>query len=278
MPCISNVLYVHDEEVVSDVLWTFSYITDGERPALEAVLDCISVPEVVKFMEHKNPSIKVPAFRLVGNICTGTEADVDKVINHGGLTILKRLINCVQPEKEVLKEACWILSNIAAGPVRHIKILLDVGLIRLLSLVTRTSSDYYVRLRLFKGQVKREAVWAIANAFTEATSELAYEMVREGALLALVAMLDMQEVALLEVLLTALRKVLGHGESSHGLNDLAANFDSLGGLQKLMKLQHHPNDGIYKQSVALMSAHYTLEEDPDPQAESSVGESPSAQC
>ncbi len=55
----------------------------------------------------------VPALRTIGNFATGSDYCVDKIINLG---VIPKIIELCEHSKATLrKEACWMMSNVAAG-------------------------------------------------------------------------------------------------------------------------------------------------------------------
>ncbi len=76
----------------------------------------------------------------MGNLCTGSNKQVALAIKQGGLTLLQKILKSSE-DPPVVREACWVLSNIAAGPTSHVQQLLDLGVIILLEELIRTSMD-----------------------------------------------------------------------------------------------------------------------------------------
>ncbi|CAN0508270.1 unnamed protein product, partial [Laminaria digitata] len=80
-----------------------------------------------------------PALRTIGNIvCAEDDKDYTQhIIDAGAVPYLQQLI--AHSNREIQKEACWTLSNIAAGTVEQIQTVLDSG--ALPSLVELASSQ-----------------------------------------------------------------------------------------------------------------------------------------
>lgn len=119
-----------DEEVLSDCLWALSYISDGEKDHLNAIMSQLRLDRVIELMNYSNYTIKVPALRIIGNILTGPPNMVDLVLEKDGLKNLVSLLYC--KHVSVQKEACWALSNITAGPPRHLEHFLSANAVPIL--------------------------------------------------------------------------------------------------------------------------------------------------
>jgi importin subunit alpha-6/7 len=57
--------------------------------------------------------ILVPCLRIVGNVSTGNAVQTQELIKYNAINKLEALLN--HNKKVVRREACWVLSNIAAG-------------------------------------------------------------------------------------------------------------------------------------------------------------------
>ena len=108
--------------------------------------------------------------------------------------------------------------------------------------------------------MRREATWAICNACTEGNEEQLHLLIEEGVLFALVEMLASSDVQLLELVLDALVPILAVDAARQSATGYCTMLETLGGLQLLEKLQLHSNPTIYQKVVALLKAHYELEE------------------
>lgn len=64
-------------------------------------------------LESNVNQIIVPALRTLGNIVSGDDNQTQAVINANALPALTALL--ANSKKNIRKETCWMLSNIAAG-------------------------------------------------------------------------------------------------------------------------------------------------------------------
>lgn len=76
LPMLSELLEYKDTQVLADVCWALSYVTDDDNHKIQAVIDEGAVPRLITLLSGDQPSIIVPALRTVGNIVTGTDAQV----------------------------------------------------------------------------------------------------------------------------------------------------------------------------------------------------------
>jgi importin subunit alpha-2 len=80
--------------------------------------------------------------RAVGNIVTGDDLQTQIILNCNALTALYQLLNS---EKDtIVKEACWTISNIAAGNMQQIQAIIDAQIFPLLIKILG-SAEYKTR-------------------------------------------------------------------------------------------------------------------------------------
>ena len=60
----------------------------------------------------------VPSLRTLGNIVSGDDNQTQHVLDANVLPVLLPLL--VHTKKNIRKEACWMLSNVAAGNIMQI--------------------------------------------------------------------------------------------------------------------------------------------------------------
>lgn len=206
---------------------------------------------IVKNVRSQNKNICVPAVKLIGNICTGPDEYVDKVISNEALKAFLTLLNSAEIDPRILKETCWALSNITAGPSKHIQSVIDSGLIETLSQLAISNQSF---------MVSREATWALCNAVTNANSYQMWIMIEKCALLALVARLDCTDLELTRLILSSIGRVLKSGENADNKNSIAVHFESIGGLKKLSSMQYNPNIEIYDMVTKIMKRYFEVSE------------------
>ena len=114
---------------------------------------------------HTDAKVKHPAIRVLGNIVTGCDEQTDLVLNLGLLSRIIPLVNTdsairtlTRSREQVRREACWMLSNIAAGTDNQISKMVDCGVFtKLIELLKR--EDISVPF-----ETKKEIAWVFGNA------------------------------------------------------------------------------------------------------------------
>jgi len=251
LPVLSSLLHHEDEKVLSDVCWSFSYISDDTGPNNERIAGLIrsgAVPKLTFLLGHKSDNVKHPALRTIGNIVCGDDLQTQVVINNAALPRL--LVLLTNKMKVIRKEACWTISNISAGSAVQIQSVMDNLLFQpVISLLHRGEFD-----------VKKEAAWAIANATSGGSPEQIKCLVELGCITPLCELLNSNNTKLVLVVLEALENILelGHKEKSltHGKNVFAFKVEECGGLDSLEELQSRESfqneDEIYKKLVSIV--------------------------
>ena len=73
LPALGRILLQHDqEEIITDILWAFSYVSDGSDQRMHYITDTGILPRIVALLRHPNIAISVACLRTLGNILTGT--------------------------------------------------------------------------------------------------------------------------------------------------------------------------------------------------------------
>lgn len=118
-------LFVDDPDVMSDCLWALNYIADTEdEDLIESLASSEILPRVISSIGDKEHKVFVPALRCLGNILTTDDQQiVEKAIFWGALKQMSTLL--YSSNSGLIKECCWALSNICAGPPEHISLLVN---------------------------------------------------------------------------------------------------------------------------------------------------------
>ena len=74
LPALGKILLEHDsEEIITDILWAFSYVSDGNEQKMSYITSTGILPRLVEMLRHPNIAISVACLRTLGNILTGTD-------------------------------------------------------------------------------------------------------------------------------------------------------------------------------------------------------------
>ena len=214
LPVLRRLLRMADSEVLSYTCWTLSHLCDGPSSHIAEVVTTKDpnapkgglVPRLVELLLHPSWRVTKPALRTIGNIvcaeCSddnnhGATTDYTEVILEcGAVPRLKELVT--HNNREIQKEACWTLSNIAAGTVDQIQAVIDSGAIPpLVKLVRDKKTDQ---------EVRSEACWVVLNATSCGSDSQIEILVDEGCVAVLGVLLS--EASMVMMALEGLERVL----------------------------------------------------------------------
>lgn len=157
VPTLIKILINNDkEEMITDICWALSYLSDGAKDRIEDLLNKDLLTKLIKLLTHENVAIVIPCLRTIGNIVTGDDSQTQVAVDCGLVHALNQIM--VHHKKTVRKEACWVLSNITAGTPQQIQICIDTGVIEKLVQILKNDDN----------AVKNEAVWALSNCTASA--------------------------------------------------------------------------------------------------------------
>ncbi|CAK9040593.1 Importin subunit alpha-1 (IMPa-1) (Karyopherin subunit alpha-1) (KAP-alpha-1) [Durusdinium trenchii] len=246
-----HVLQVEDTEVLSHACWALSHLCDGASPHIQAVVEADVCPRLVALLHSKSWRVVKPALRTVGNIvCAEDEQDyTQQIIECGAVPCLRELIT--HSVREIQKEACWTLSNIAAGTVPQIQCVLDSGsiptLVKLASKDSNTDPD-----------VKIEACWVLLNATSCGSDSQIEALVAEGCVSVLCSLLNDNSMVMMA--LEGLEKILqvGQGIGERGPEPLTNPHASLLDTEKIEALQSHRTSAIAKRATRMWDNFFVI--------------------
>jgi HEAT repeat protein len=253
LPCLSQLLYNPDSEVLTDACWALSYLSDGSNDKIQAVIESGVSRRLVELLHHPLPSVQTPALRTVGHIVTGDDLQTQTIINNGALPCLLSLLN--HQKKGIRKEACWTISNITAGNKEQIQWVIEANLIPpLVDLLSRAEFD-----------IRKEAAWAVSNATSGGTEEQILYLVQQGCIPPLCELLSANDSKIVTVALEGLENILKVGASQQqkngGDNQMCGHIAVAGGVDQIDNLQQHPAQSIYQKAVKILETYFGAEDD-----------------
>ncbi|KAL7748466.1 hypothetical protein RI367_006161 [Sorochytrium milnesiophthora] len=159
---LTRVTFVEDYETLVDACWAITRIMHGEPQHVQGLI----TPELCKrLLDLAQPpaksteacvALQSPALRAITNIVSGTESNTQQLLDCGGATILKELLE--SPYSVIRREALLALSNIAAGTLDQVKHLLNQGIGALW--IAMLKPDAYG----IDNRQRREVMWSLSNA------------------------------------------------------------------------------------------------------------------
>lgn len=235
-----------DTEILSHVCWAFSHLCDGPSTHIQAVVDSDVCFRLVELLSHSSWRVTKPALRAIGNIvCAEDDHDYTQhIIECGAVPSLRRLI--AHSNREIQKEACWTLSNIAAGTVDQIQCVLDSGCIP--SLMGLASSD------TTDAEVKSEACWVVLNATSCGSDSQIEYLVNEGCIQILGNLLE--ETSMVMMALEGLERILQVGELEAKRTDAPNPYASLMASANIETLVSHKSATVAKRASRIWQQHF----------------------
>lgn len=246
IPAIANVLRGNNEDARVDALWALSYISDGGEEHIDAVLQSNVAPLLVELLGEDSKML-TPALRTVGNIVTGSDKQTQAMIDENLLHKMRFLLN--HERRGIKKEACWVLSNIAAGTEQQIgSVLGKYGCMARVAEMAEHAT----------WEVRKEAIWVVSNVATGGNKFHVQSVVECGAIDAMCSVLDINDTKMLLVALDALDSILRVGQELG--KDYCSFVDECDGLEKLELLQEHQSDAVYKKAVHIIETYFGCED------------------
>ena len=157
------------------------------------------------------------------------------------------LLNNVK--RSIRKEACWLLSNVAAGNASQIKALMSKDAV-LRQVIEAAKQDEW--------DVRKEAAWVIANVCTGGDSSAVAKLVNLGALEALVSLMEVNDTNVVCTVLDATHAILNKAEAGSQYDVLLDSFD---GVEKIENLQNHRSNDVYDKAIKIIEDFFSGDEE-----------------
>ncbi|CCI43787.1 unnamed protein product [Albugo candida] len=246
LPYLAKMLASTDTEILSHICWAFSHLCDGPSAHIQAVVDSDVCFRLVELLSHSSWRVTKPALRAIGNIvCAEDDHDYTQhIIECGAVPSLRRLI--AHSNREIQKEACWTLSNIAAGTVDQIQCVLDSGCIpSLMNLASAEATD---------AEVKSEACWVVLNATSCGSDSQIEYLVNEGCIQILGNLLE--ETSMVMMALEGLERILQVGELEAKRTDAPNPYAGLMASANIETLVTHKSATVAKRASRIWQQHF----------------------
>lgn len=250
LPVLGQLVTSNVDQTTTDAAWALSYVSDGDDARIQHVVDLGVVPTLVQMLDcSKAITTVVPALRTLGNIVSGNDLQTGEVVKSGVLQMLAPLLD--HSKKNIRKEACWMLSNIAAGNEDQIDQLFQTP--NLINMVLENLGSQAV------WEVRKEACWVISNIASAGKRKHVVALVELGAIKPLCELLNVGDSKILLVTMEALEAVLKLNADDH--SKYSELIDEAGGLDLIEGLQEHENEEVYQRAVRIIETYFGLDED-----------------
>jgi importin subunit alpha-6/7 len=271
LPVLRRLLRMSDAEVLSYTCWTLSHLCDGPSSHISAVVTSRDpkaprgglVPRLVELLGHSSWRVTKPALRTIGNIVCAECSDdgnqsasaptdyTEVILDCCAVPKLKELVT--HSNREIQKEACWTLSNIAAGTVDQIQAVIDSGAIPpLVKLVSNKGTDQ---------EVRSEACWVVLNATSCGSDSQIEVLVDEGCVSVLGVLLS--EASMVMMALEGLERVLQVEEAREMTRRESADCDEDESTPTLVSasliekaLDKHNSSAVTKRAGRIWKQHF----------------------
>jgi len=206
----------------------------------------------VALMAHADEKVATPAQRIIGSLTSGSERHTQAAIDGGALPALVPLLR--SGRKAVRREACWAVSNVAAGTHAQIGALL----------ATRGMLDAVIEtMRGAEWHVRKEAAWVICNAAAAGTPAHVCSLVAGGVTEPLCDILASDDERMLTVVLDAIAAILAvearfkaDSNPAAAMCRFAEQFEEHGLIPRLEELQSHASTDVYNKAYAILTSYY----------------------
>ena len=239
-----------DQDTTTDAVWALSYVSDGDDARVQHVVDLGITKHLVHMLTNQATTVVVPALRTLGNIVSGNDLHTREVVKADVLPVLVPLLS--HSRKNIRKETCWMLSNIAAGGEEELDQLFNTPQIISLTLQQMGAATEW--------EVRKEASWVISNIASAGKLKHITCLVELGAIRPLCDLLNVGDSKILIVTMEALEAILKTNDGSM-VERCTELVEEAGGLDLLENLQEHEYEEVYQKAVSIIEKYFGGEDD-----------------
>lgn len=253
LPTLSRLLFNPDNDVLADVCWALSYLSDGPNEKIQVVMESGVVKRLVELLSYNSPGVVSAALRAVGNIVTGDDSQTQLVLENDVMVPLYRLLS--SSKEAIVKEVCWTVSNITAGNREQIQVVIESNIFPLLTSI----------MALSEFKTRKEAAWAITNAASGGSLDQIRYFVKVGCIQALCELLMIMDAKIVQLAMNGLEHILKAGqieaEMNGSTNVYSVLVEDCRGLDKIEYLQSHENQEIYEKAFYIIGRFFGEDDD-----------------
>ncbi|KAL3908812.1 MAG: hypothetical protein SGARI_002895, partial [Bacillariaceae sp.] len=236
------------EDVIKNMLWTFSYLSDGDQQEIEMVMSSGVTASLTKLC--KNPQFHcLPLIKTFANFASGSNSQKQAVLDSGIMDYMGGFLGA--SSRHIRKEAHHFLSKIAQGDPRQAACIAHNSVIMKYIVAAANNEAMLIR---------KEALWTLIHVCTGLRPRIV-QLINDGGLPPLVDILKLDsEPDLVLGALDAITAILKDGVSrpGEGYVQLLENCD---GVLAIEALQDHESNEIYEKALNIVKEFLGGEEE-----------------
>lgn len=234
IPFLCLALRKNAVDIFPEVLWALAHVSHMK---VELVQEKEIVDAVVKFAKIDVVMFQQPALRVIGNLISGNESQINLLVSSG---VTKSLTYCLESRSKIIRqESMWALSNLCT--TKHLSSLISKGILKRIIDLSITDTE----------DVQTEAVWSLFNSVFTSDPVQIQSLVDLGLLSALCYLLNLSSNRCKMLLLKSIEKVLKSGQDLP-VNPYVSILESNGGLDTIEHLLQSKNEKIVSKCEKLL--------------------------
>jgi importin subunit alpha-1 len=189
---------------------------------------------------------------VIGGLTSSTNYHTMMVVNSGFLRMLCIVLSF--KEESLVKEACWVLSNIAIGEDDQVRaVLSEPGLFDKVMSLVHSSND----------EISKEAIWILCNMCLSKNYDNIKYLIEQGDLLqifkeTLNLNADSRKITLVFEAIIQLISFFDSYRDERNVNPFVATLIEKGIAEKIEEMQYHKSDVIYAKALNILEQHFDL--------------------
>ncbi|KYM97418.1 Importin subunit alpha-2, partial [Cyphomyrmex costatus] len=231
------------ENVTSDTCRILSYVSDGDKNNVRAIMETGILPKLLKCLASSKKSIFIPALLIVRNIVEfGDDAHKDAIIAAGGLSGLRIVLsNCFVDEEDIERESFWIIGTLA-GNTDQIQSVIDAGLLP--TLMNSIAGENKI--------IQMRSQWVLMDILSRARGRFLKKLLNAGVLTVICNnfMKVKDDDTIMVHYLDDLKDMLDAAEENGQIEKFVIILEETGVIERLRALRFHQNDIIFKRSMS----------------------------
>jgi importin subunit alpha-1 len=128
-------------EIQLNSTWCITNIASGTSVQTKTVIDCGSIPELIRLLRSKNDDLIEQDFWALGNISGDSVAHRNLVLENGLFPLLVTILMAPEVKIELLRQGTWLLSNLLRGKPSPPNEIMTQSIPILIHLLTTNNDD-----------------------------------------------------------------------------------------------------------------------------------------